>query len=102
MTDFNMIMKKAQEMQAKLMAEQEKMAQKEITGTAGGGMVSVVVRDKKEVKRVTIDPSLDDPADVTVLEDLLVAATNDALRKVESEMSSGLSGILPPGMKLPF
>lgn len=102
MTDFNMIMKKAQEMQAKLMAEQEKMAQKEITGTAGGGMVSVVVSGKNEVKRVTIDPSLIDPADVTVLEDLLVAATNDALRKVESEMSSGLSGILPPGMKLPF
>lgn len=102
MTDFNMLMKKAQEMQAKLMQQQRDLAQKEITGTAGGGMVEIVMTGKNEVKRVKIDPSLVDPEDVAVLEDLLTAAFNDAQKKVEAETADGLSGILPPGMKMPF
>ncbi len=102
MTDFSQIMKQAQQMQQKLMAEQEKLAQTEITGSAGGGLVEVVMSGKNEVKKVKIDPSLIDPQDVAVLEDLLVAAFNDAQQKVLSEMNQGLSGILPPGMKLPF
>lgn len=102
MTDFSQIMKQAQQMQQKLMAEQEKLAQTEITGSAGGGLVEVVMNGKNEVKKVKIDPSLIDPQDVAVLEDLLVAAFNDAQQKVLSEMNQGLSGLLPPGMKLPF
>ena len=102
MTDFSQIMKQAQQMQQKLMAEQEKLAQTEITGSAGGGLVEVVMSGKNEVKKVKIDPSLIDPQDVAVLEDLLVAAFNDAQQKVLSEMNQGLSGILPPGMQLPF
>lgn len=102
MTDFSQIMKQAQQMQQKLMAEQEKLAQTEITGSAGGGLVEVVMSGKNEVKKVKIDPSLIDPQDVAMLEDLLVAAFNDAQQKVLSEMNQGLSGILPPGMKLPF
>ena len=84
------------------MAEHEKLAQKEITGKAGGGLVSVTLNGRNVVKNVTIDPSLIVPEDVAILEDLLVAAFNDALKKVESEMNAGLSGILPAGMKLPF
>ncbi len=102
MTDFSQIMKQAQQMQQKLLAEQEKLAQTEITGSAGGGLVEVVMSGKNEVKKVKIDPSLIDPQDVAVLEDLLVAAFNDAQQKVVSEMNQGLNGILPPGMKLPF
>lgn len=102
MTDFNQIMKQAQQMQTKLMAEQEKLAQTEITGTAGGGLVEVVMTGKNEVRRVKIDPSLIVAEEAAVLEDLLVAAFNDAQQKVVSEMNQGLSGILPPGMKLPF
>ena len=102
MTDFNQIMKQAQQMQAKLIAEQEKLAQKEITGTSGGGLVEITINGKNEAKKVKIDPSLVDPKDIAVLEDLLVAAFNDAQQKVLSEMNQGLNGILPPGMKLPF
>lgn len=102
MTDFNQIMKQAQQMQAMLMTEQEKLAQTEITGSSGGGLVKVVMTGKNEVRRVKIDPSLIVPEDAAVLEDLLAAAFNDAQQKVVSEMHQGLSDILPPGMKLPF
>ena len=91
-----------QQMQNKFMAEQEKLNQKEVVGTAGGGMVKVTMTGKNVAKRVEIDPSLIVPEDVAVLEDLMVAAVNDALRKAEAEMAQGLAGMLPPGMKLPF
>ncbi len=102
MTDFNMLMQKAREMQEKLMRQQRDLAQKEITGTSGGGMIEIVMTGKGEVKRVKIDPSLVDPDDVAVLEDLLTAAFNDARKKIETETADGLSDILPPGMKMPF
>ena len=99
MTDISQMF---QQMQNRLMAEQEKLNQTEVTGTAGGGMVKVTMTGKNVVKRVEIDPSLIVPEDAAVLEDLLVAAVNDALRKAETEMAQGLAGMLPPGMKLPF
>jgi hypothetical protein len=100
------MMKKAQEMQENLQKAQRELASKEVTGEAGGGMVSVVMRGTHEVSRVTIDPSLADE-DLEMLEDLLAAAVNDAVHKVEKtnqatmqEMTAGLN--LPPGFKLPF
>ncbi|MCP4874187.1 MAG: YbaB/EbfC family nucleoid-associated protein [Gammaproteobacteria bacterium] len=100
------MMKKAQEMQENMQKAQAELAKKEITGEAGGGMVSVVMRGTHEVNRVTIDPSLIDE-EVEMLEDLVAAAVNDAVHKVAKsnqdamqEMTAGLN--LPPGFKLPF
>ena len=100
------MMKKAQEMQENLQKAQAELANKEVTGAAGGGMVSVVMRGTHEVNRVVIDPGLVNE-DVEMLEDLVAAAINDAVHKVEKsnqaamqEMTAGLN--LPPGFKLPF
>ena len=100
------MMKKAQEMQENMQKAQAELAKKEVIGEAGGGMVSVVMRGTHEVNRVTIAPSLVDE-DLEMLEDLIAAAVNDAVHKVEKsnqdamqEMTAGLN--LPPGFKLPF
>ena len=100
------MMKKAQEMQENLQKAQRELANKEVTGESGGGMVSVIMRGTHEVNRVTIDPALIGE-DVEMLEDLVAAAINDAVHKVEKsnqtamqEMTAGLN--LPPGFKLPF
>ena len=100
------MMKKAQEMQENMQKAQKELANKEVTGQAGGGMVSVVMRGTHEVNRVTIDPALVGN-DLEMLEDLIAAAINDAVHKVEKanqaamqEMTAGLN--LPPGFKLPF
>ena len=100
------IMKQAQEMQANMQKAQEEMANIEVTGQSGGGMVSVVMTCRHDVKRVTIDDSLMGD-DKEMLEDLIAAAVNDAVRQVEKttqeRMSSLTAGMgLPPGMKLPF
>ncbi len=100
------LMKQAQQMQDNMLKMQEKLATVEVEGQAGAGMVKVVMTCKHDVKRVQIDPSLLSD-DKDMLEDLVAAAVNDAVRKVEttvqekmSEFTSGLG--LPPGMKLPF
>jgi DNA-binding YbaB/EbfC family protein len=100
------MMKKAQEMQENMQKAQKELANKEVTGQAGGGMVAVVMRGTHEVNRVTIDPALVGD-DLEMLEDLIAAAINDAVHKVEKanqaamqEMTAGLN--LPPGFKLPF
>ena len=100
------MMKKAQEMQENMQKAQLELAKKEVTGESGGGMVSVVMRGTHEVNRITIDPTLVEE-DVEMLEDLIAAAVNDAVHKVEKsnqtvmqEMTAGLN--LPPGFKLPF
>jgi len=100
------MMKKAQEMQENLQKAQAEMANREVTGESGGGMVRVVMRGTHEVTRVNIDPSLV-AEDVEMLEDLVAAAINDAVHKIEKtnqaamqEMTAGLN--LPPGFKLPF
>ena len=89
-------------MQNRFMAEQEKLNQTEVTGSAGGGLIKVTITGKNVVKRVEIDPSLVVADEIAVLEDLTVAAFNDALRKAETEMAKGVADMLPPGMKLPF
>ncbi len=100
------MMKKAQEMQENLQKAQRELANREVTGEAGGGMVSVVMRGSHEVTRVRLDPELVGE-DVEMLEDLIAAAINDAVHKVEKtnqaamqEITAGLN--LPPGFKLPF
>ncbi|MCA3260386.1 MAG: YbaB/EbfC family nucleoid-associated protein [Telmatospirillum sp.] len=107
MKNLGNLMKQAQQMQSKMAEMQEKLASLEVTGQSGGGMVVATLGGKGDVRRVKIDKSLVDPNDVEVLEDLLVAALNDARAKVDAvtaeqmrEMTGGLN--LPPGMKLPF
>jgi len=90
------------------MAEmQEKLGQLEVTGQSGAGMVKATLNGKSELRRLKIDPSLVDPGEVEVMEDLIVAAVNDAKLKVEAavaeEMKQVTGGLdLPPGLKLPF
>jgi DNA-binding YbaB/EbfC family protein len=101
------LMKQAQEMQAKIAEAQEKAAQIEIEGKAGGGMVTALVTAQDGLKRVKIDPSLMMGDDIEVVEDLIVAAFADAKSKVDAavqeSMSDATSGLpLPKGMKLPF
>ena len=102
MSNFDQLMKQAQQMQAKLLEAQNKMSEMEITGTSGGGMVSITISGKYEVKKVYIDPKIASPDEVEILCDLITAAFNDAKSKLESKMSSEMSGLLPSGMKLPF
>ena len=105
--DLMGMMKQAKELQEKMQALQEEVAALEVEGTAGGGMVSVVMTGKSEMKRLRIDPSLLKPEEAEIVEDLIVAAANDARAKAEAlladrmrEMTGGLQ--LPPGMNLPF
>ncbi len=100
------LMKQAQDMQENMQRLQEEAAKAEVTGVSGAGMVEVVMSGRHDVRKVTIDPSLMSE-EKELLEDLLAAAVNDAVRKVEqqnqekmSEMTSGMN--LPPGFKMPF
>ncbi len=103
--DFGALMKQAQEMQQKLGELQERLADTEVVGQSGGGMVKVTLNGRNETRRVEVDPSLMTPGDRGVLEDLIVAACNDARSKVEAlvqeQMRSLTGGLpLPPGFKL--
>ncbi len=107
MKNLGQMMKQAQEMQSKMESLQAELGETEIPGAAGGGMVNVVLSGKGEMRRVKIDPALVDPGEIEVLEDLIVAAHNDAKAKVEAyaaeEMRKLTGGLnLPPGLKLPF
>jgi DNA-binding YbaB/EbfC family protein len=100
------LMKQAQEMQANMKKAQEEMASIEVTGESGAGAVRITMTCQREVRAVTIDDSMIGD-DKEMLEDLIVAAFNDVLRKVESTVQEKFSGMasgmaLPPGLKLPF
>ena len=100
------LMKQAQKMQADLQKAQEELAKAEIQGQSGGGLVKITINGRHEVRRVEIDDSLVGD-DKEMLEDLVAAAVNDAVHKLEShskeQMSAATAGLnLPPGMKLPF
>lgn len=104
--DIGSLMKQAQKMQSQMQKAQEELAGLEVTGEAGGGLVQLRMTCKHEVRKLTIDPSLVGE-DREMLEDVLVAAFNDALRKVERTVQDKLGGMtaglgLPPGLKLPF
>ena len=107
MKNIGQLMKQAQEMQAKMAEVQAQLEAVEMTGTAGGGMVQLTLNGKGDLKKIKIDKSLLVPGEGEVLEDLIVAAFNDARGKVsthaEQEMQKLTGGLqLPGGMKLPF
>ena len=85
------IMKQAQKMQRQMEEQAKEMETKEFTATAGGGAVEVIVTGKKELKKVNLQEEVVDPDDIEMLEDLIVAAVNEALRKVDEENSSAMS-----------
>lgn len=100
------MMKQAQKMQEEMQKAQQQLANEEVTGESGGGMVKVTMNGKHEVRQVQIDDTLVGD-DKDMLEDLVAAAINDAAHKVESTTQERMSGLtaglnLPPGMKLPF
>ncbi|CAI8318131.1 MAG: Nucleoid-associated protein YbaB [Cellvibrionales bacterium UBA7375] len=104
--DIDKLMKQASKMQEKMQSMQDEAANAEVTGEAGAGLVKVVMTGRHDVRSVTIDPSLLDESK-EFLEDLLAAAVNDAVRKVEAKnkdaMGSLAGGVnLPSGFKLPF
>jgi len=90
-------MKQAQQMQERL---KKQMAELKVEGNAGGGMVTVVVNGAKQIQSLKIDPEVVSKDDVEMLQDLIVAAVNDAHRKADEEMARKMGGMLPPGMNL--
>ena len=106
MANFGNMMKQAEALQRNMQKAQEEIAAMEIVGEAGGGMVKVTMTGRHEVKRVQIEPAVFGD-DREMLEDLVAAACNDAVRKLEAASQQKMSGLmagmrLPPGMKLPF
>jgi hypothetical protein len=107
MKNIGNMLKQAQQMQTKMAEVQERLAAMEVEGTAGAGLVTVTMSGKNDIKKVKIDPSLIDPNEAEVLEDLIVAAASDAKTKVDETMQEEMAKLtggmeMPPGMKLPF
>jgi len=107
MKNLGQMMKQAQEMQTRMQQMQDALAEVEVTGQSGAGMVNVTLNGKGEMKKLKLDKSVVDPEDVEVIEDLIVAAFNDAKLKVEQHVAEETQKLmggmkLPPGMKLPF
>lgn len=107
MKNIGNMLKEAQKLQTRMAEMQQRLGETEMQGMAGGGLVTVTLNGKGEMRRIKIDKSLADPDEMEMLEDLVVAATNDAKAKIEAhlqeEMQKVAGGLpLPPGMKLPF
>jgi DNA-binding YbaB/EbfC family protein len=105
--DMMDMMKKAKELQGKMEQLQAEVSAMEISGSSGGGLVTVMMTGKSEMRRVTIDPSLLKPEEAEIVEDLIVAAVNDARVKAEAALADKMRDLtgglqLPPGAKLPF
>jgi hypothetical protein len=106
MDNMGELMKKAQKMQENMQKAQEEIAKAEVTGESGAGLVKVVMNGRHDVRSVEIDPSLMSE-EKDILEDLLAAAVNDAVRRVDANQKDKMSGMmsgmgLPPGFKMPF
>jgi DNA-binding YbaB/EbfC family protein len=107
MKNITQMMKQAQAMQGKMQEIQEKLEEMEVTGESGGGMVKAILSGKGRLRKLSIDPAIVTPDDTEMMEDLIVAAINDAKDKSEAaakEQMGDLTGglPLPPGFKLPF
>lgn len=100
MLNMNQMMKQAQKMQEQMLKMQEEMEEKKFEATAGGGAVRVVVSGKREVLEIDLKPEVVDPDDIEMLQDLMVAAVNEALRKVEAD-SANQMGQLTGGLNIP-
>jgi len=106
MDNMGELMKKAQKMQENMQKAQEEIAKAEVTGESGAGLVKVVMNGRHDVRSVEIDPSLMSE-EKDILEDLLAAAVNDAVRRVDANQKDKMTGMmsgmgLPPGFKMPF
>lgn len=101
MTDLSKILQQAQQMQGRLQQMQEELQNKTVTASAGGGMVTVTADGKGQVRRIEIDKSVVDPADVEMLEDLVLVAVNEAQKKA-AELAQNEMAQLAGGMPLPF
>ena len=107
MKGFGNLVKEAQKLQSRMAEMQAKLAETELSGSAGGGLVAVTVNGKGEMRAIKIDPSLAEPGEIEVLEDLIVAAFNDAKGRLEAHLQDEMGKLtggmnLPPGLKLPF
>ena len=107
MNNINKMMKQAQELQNKMSEAQKKVEQLEAEGSSGGGLIKIIIDGKNLVKSLHIDDSLINSEEKEILEDLIVAAFNDAKEKIQKKISDEMSSItggikLPPGIKLPF
>jgi nucleoid-associated protein EbfC len=107
MVNMNNFLKQAQAMQKKMLDAQEKLNSQEFEGESGGGMVKVSITGNIEMRKVTISPELINKDDVEILEDLIVAAFNDAKKRVDENSQSNLSNLMgdmkmPAGFKMPF
>jgi hypothetical protein len=107
MKNLGNMLKEAQKLQSKMAEMQAKLAETEISGAAGAGMVIVTLNGKGEMRAIKIDPSLAEPGEIEVLEDLIVAAFNDAKSRLEAQLQEEMGKLtggmsLPPGFKLPF
>ena len=105
--NINQIMKQAQMMQSKMETMQAELANKDYTAIAGGGMVEITINGKGAIKKIKLSKEIVDPEDIEVLEDLIVAAFNEAKKKQEEDSSNVMGGMLggmqlPPGLKMPF
>ena len=107
MKNLGNMLKEAQKLQSKMAEMQAKLAETEISGAAGAGLVNVTLNGKGEMRSIKIDPSLAEPGEIEVLEDLIVAAFNDAKTRLEAQLQEEMGKLtggmsLPPGFKLPF
>lgn len=100
--NMNNLMKQAQKMQRQMEEAQKELEEKEVTATAGGGAVEVTISGKKEITKVKLSEEVVDPDDIEMLEDLIMAAINEALRKIEEESSNSMSKITGGLGGLPF
>lgn len=105
--NINKLIKQAQEVQTRITEMQSKIGEMEVEGQSGAGMVKVVITGKGEMKKIAIDPKMITPDEKEILEDLIVAAFNDAKRKADAETDSRMNELtgglqLPPGMKFPI
>ncbi|MGH6919710.1 MAG: YbaB/EbfC family nucleoid-associated protein [Geminicoccaceae bacterium] len=107
MKNLGNMLKEAQKLQTKMAEMQAKLAEAEIAGASGAGLVKVTLNGKGEMRAIKIDPSLAEPGEIEVLEDLIVAAFNDAKTRLEAHLQEEMGKLtggmnLPPGLKLPF
>lgn len=98
--NMSSVVKRAQQMQEQMEKIQEEIEAKEVTATAGGGMVTVVATGKKEIKEITIKPEVVDPDDIETLQDLIIVAVNDAITQAEELMAEGMNSITG-GLNIP-
>ncbi len=107
MKNLGQMLKQAQALQSKMSELQEQLAREEVSGASGGGMVQVTMSGKGEVRKVKIDPAIVNAEEIEVLEDLIVAAVNDARTKADAKVQESMGQLtgglpLPPGFKFPF